>query len=314
MITAEHAVRTIEHLDEFMTCKRKLRNKMDTMSLQISLTGLLSRLYALFSKKGIKVSDDSICLVGSSASSFIGPNPSKCIEEANDVDVTIYLSEPADFWEVLNVEEQVISDLVKSQLGIDLSLREVYHQFFLESVHVDNESDSWSLITVGCAEFTIDIKVIYKQSRHFAFSIDSFEIVLNDLIFNGKKEVIVRSTYGNFIEAFLHLVSRTIHTRYPSSIRRGIFRYSLEIAKGNRPPPNAGMYYNSIFLESFYDEFEEKSTELFENVVSKFMEKHKKQWKNSLQVLYQLIVLEKKESNIRFLDVLRKKITEIPAA
>eukprot|EP01087_Luapelamoeba_hula_P008980 TRINITY_DN2287_c2_g1_i2.p1 TRINITY_DN2287_c2_g1~~TRINITY_DN2287_c2_g1_i2.p1 ORF type:complete len:888 (+),score=188.83 TRINITY_DN2287_c2_g1_i2:269-2932(+) len=153
--------------------------------------------------------------------------------------------------------------------------------------------EAWSLCSLaapGPSGFQIDIKVILRPpERCYAFSLDSFEVVIDPLLHSNcgrgatslsclsssssssssnnlgggsspRNSVSTegpwaRSTYGNYKNALAALQQRTLQTDRPGRIRQGIFRYSLELAKGNQPSAQDRTKFDKKFTRAFVREF-----------------------------------------------------------
>jgi len=254
---------------------------------EISVRNLLEEFSRAFARAGVElVSDGGICLVGSSASALI-KNIDCFIDNINDCDVLFRLKYPENFFEILKMQESVVALLLRKKLGRKYSLHECGKRFFKETCHVVTDNDAWSLIALGSDDFAVDIKVMFKSSRQYAFSVDSFEIVLDHVLSkNNIKLVEVRSCFGDYLEAEKHLLSGLIVTRNPGEIRHGIFRYCLEIARGYHPE---NRMYDLIFTAHFYHEFSRLDIEYFSMYLSKFLQKHKKHWFCILTAMHYLL-------------------------
>lgn len=102
-------------------------------------------------------------------------------------------------------------------------------------VKVNNDTDRWSLITLGTlpGQHNVELKFVDKMKRPFEFSVDSFQIVLDSLLLfnecttrasvnkNFYPTVLAESVYGDFNEALYHLLNKLIVTRNPEEIRGG---------------------------------------------------------------------------------------------
>jgi len=258
-------------------------SKNNSISFTISSRELLERLYKHMKSKRMchLLARNGIRLVGSGAACILqeadafGFDPQTCV---NDLDFSIYVSDEVKFHEILQLEEEVIAEIIaEQQQGRFLSLRDVYDLFFLDSlkVNVETPRESWSLITIGKkGSKTIDIKFVQASKRSFAFSVDSFEIVLDNLFFprsNAGDGLLVESLYGRYEEAVEHLRSNTLSTIHPEEIRRGIFRYCYELSKGRKPKTDDDrITLDRVFTNAFFAE----TNMPFEDVLSKFLLKH----------------------------------------
>eukprot|EP01125_Pyxidicula_operculata_P019627 TRINITY_DN7125_c0_g1_i1.p1 TRINITY_DN7125_c0_g1~~TRINITY_DN7125_c0_g1_i1.p1 ORF type:complete len:322 (-),score=23.40 TRINITY_DN7125_c0_g1_i1:77-1042(-) len=294
-------------VQKFLNTQRTISNLNNSITLTVSISHILEKMVSCFNSRDIKIKVDGVRLVGSVCRSLLSANeksldPSFC---ANDLDISIYIDNSSYFGDVLLAEEKAVCQLVKEQTGSDISPRDAYEMFFTESVHVDNSQNSWSLISIGTEKsFSVDIKVIRQIQRHYAFSIDSFEIVLPQ--FSGSSgDPYVCSTYGDYIEAFLHLMSKRIYTKDPSEIRRGLFRYCLELARGNVPSSRQEMMiYSLIFTSNFYAEFESQHISFFESTLTKFLKKHNNHALRFLTYLHMMISCHPKEVSKEYLETI----------
>jgi len=191
--------------------------------------------------------------------------------------------------------------LLKQKLNKHVSAHECYNMFFKESIYVDNDKEKWSLISIGSDKLTVDVKVVYKCSRPYAFSVDSFEIVIDDFLEGKCGLVEVRSNYGDFKEAVEDLEGKKLRTKNPGDIYHGLFRYCLELARGNRPE---NCLYDLVFTAHFYEEFRGVGAEYFGKVLGKFVGKHKRHWFCILTAMHYLLSLYDNEKTKEFLPVI----------
>ncbi|KAH3705990.1 Nucleotidyltransferase [Pelomyxa schiedti] len=164
---------------------------------------------------------EGIRLIGSTAAQIVAGTGRVTV---NDLDITIYVDSPyRRFMDILQAEEELIAQLAFDSLGICLNLPEVYDVYFRDSIKVNTSyNNSWSLITVGDDQFTIDIKTVFATVRSYDFSVNSFEIVLDPFFYNDQAstpQVIAESTYGDIDAAQNHLNTRTLVTDQPTLIR-----------------------------------------------------------------------------------------------
>jgi hypothetical protein len=116
-------------------------------------------------------------------------------------------------------------------------------------VKVNSEGDCWSLISLGNARGNknVELKFVDSMRRPFEFSVDSFQIKLETLLFFYKcselpisedfyPTVVGESVYGNYEEAFQHLQKKLIATRNPEEIRGGgLLKYCHLLVRKYRP-------------------------------------------------------------------------------
>ncbi|PRP78911.1 hypothetical protein PROFUN_13287 [Planoprotostelium fungivorum] len=333
-----------ERLTGLLDEEYNIVSKDGTIRFTISPYKLIARLIAKLSENSIHSLDTGIRLVGSGAAHtlmddenfFSNPNHEHVI---NDIDFCFYVPKTVKFHEVLQIEEGVLCDIIEEEMNMKLTVRDVYEKFFLDSVKVEDESnsESWSLITIGEMGLrTIDIKFVIKSRRSWVFSADSFEIVLDALFdqlmevakpSNGKKSprkqeekklseiisslttsaeaqlrensIMVESLYADYAEALLHLKTKRLYTKRPEDIRRGIFRYCHELAKGKTPANEderikLDKVRHSLGLteerQAFVKSFLNEKTSNFEEVLRKFLMKHTSSSLHCLDQLYDIFI------------------------
>jgi len=272
------------------------------MSITTSLDEILKGIIRALDRQGIDVqAKDGVRIVGSTASSLVLGTPQSQI---NDIDLSLFLGSAVDFRNVLKAQERALIRLIFDKTGRTFSPREVFDQFFfLESLLVNTAEDCWSLISIGSSTFSVDIKVVYECSRSYAFSVDSFEVILYDFCSYFEKfpalesdsaasdhsSFEVRSSYGNYVEALLHLLSRRLCTDNPEKIHRGFFRYCLELAKGGFVVPVDAQTFSNVFSQSFFNEFGSHPASHFSLALDKFLEKHNHHRSGILMHMYYLL-------------------------
>ncbi|KAM6473214.1 terminal nucleotidyltransferase 5C [Liasis olivaceus] len=168
-----------------------------------------------------------------------------------DLDLVFQVSLPSE------TEFQLVKDVVLQSLlnflpeGVNklkitpMTLKEVYIE---KLVKVSTEIDRWSLISLSNKHGrNVELKFVDRIRRQFEFSVDSFQIILDSLLFyyecseNPMSEhfhptVIGESMYGDFEAAFLHLKNRLITTKNPEEIRGGgLLKYSNLLVRDFKP-------------------------------------------------------------------------------
>ncbi|XP_014232613.1 uncharacterized protein LOC106656271 isoform X1 [Trichogramma pretiosum] len=109
----------------------------------------------------------------------------------------------------------------------------------------NNDGDRWSLISLGNSRGhrNVELKFVDSMRRQFEFSVDSFQIVLDTLLFSKLQisegicpTVVGESVYGDFNEALYHLQNKLISTRHPEEIRGGgLLKYCNLLVKMYKP-------------------------------------------------------------------------------
>eukprot|EP01133_Synstelium_polycarpum_P013420 gene13420-15812_t len=160
------------------------------ISIVLSIEEILALMLDELSKRDIRLINYGIRLVGSTASKIVGSAHDKS-DAFNDIDLSFYIMSRTNFMSLLDVEETIIAREVYRQTGNIVTKKEVFDTFFRERVKVTgkrddpNGGDDWSLISIGHENArNIDIKFVKRIQRPYAFSIDSFQIILDPIIEN----------------------------------------------------------------------------------------------------------------------------------
>jgi hypothetical protein len=268
-------------LYEILKTEVALCSKTNELKLVVSLWELLNAFKDAFEIEGISLQMGGVRLIGSTAAALILEQESNqtvaC--DLNDLDFVFKLQTDNNFTEILQTQEEALCALIREKLDITLTPYECYSMFFNASFCIDNDTDQWSLISLGSPTLTVDIKTVHQCSRPYAFSIDSFEIELDDLLATPIPSAMVKakvhSNYPSFSEALHHLKSRTIQSYDIGSIHHGLFRYCLELAKGNH---SDNLLYEVVLITRFWEEFGNMDMTRIVTILSNFLSKHKKNW------------------------------------
>ncbi|KAI1722362.1 nucleotidyltransferase domain-containing protein [Ditylenchus destructor] len=218
----------------------------------------------------------------------------------SDIDLIfrMELESEQDFATIRSVMLQSLLELMPKTTNMDMDcdvLRDVYIRKMIKVV----DQDRWSLFSLHndfgrCVEF----KFVDKMRRAFEFSVDSFQISLDQLLDNlDEKGPIIEaeSMFGNFQQALFHLNHRLIDTRNPEEIRGGgLLKYCFFLARGYRATPicrQLEKYMCSRFFIDFSDinEQEMKLRGFFDNHFGEYQMKL-----HYLQILHRVI----KESTV----------------
>ncbi len=275
----------------------KLCAKNGDISVQFSVLELLQKLKLCLHHRRVKVLRDGIRIVGSVATSLLESAPMDEIS-VNDLDINVYLdpevTNDAIYFQILQAEEEALQSIIEEQTGQLLSLKEIFDNFFVEMVMV-NQPDSkerWSLLSIGMHN-TIDIKFVQHSLRSYAFSVDSVEIILSPFLTrspNQSQDVFFESLYGNAVQSLRHINMQLIKAKQPEKIRRGIFRFCLELAKGRRcETEEEHKRLQAAFIATFLEEFytlPDHGMKEFKAYLQKFLSKHLHQALPILTKLY----------------------------
>jgi len=262
-------------------------SKDGQLTISITSKNFLYRIRKQLRDRKIIYFPDGHRLVGSGAAAvLLGIN-----HGLNDLDFSIYVRDTSRFHEILELEEIVLSEFIYEQTNRSFTPREVYDLFFLDSLKVETCQEVWSLVTIGKkGHKTIDIKFVAKSKRSFAFSVDSFEIALDPFYFKDfalPETLMVESLSGHFENALMDLREEFICTQNPEEIRRGLFRYTYELAKGRKPKSELDKdRFEEIFVDAFLVESHHMN---FDDVLSKFILKHSSYAEKFLKELYSVL-------------------------
>ncbi|CAI2319015.1 unnamed protein product [Caenorhabditis sp. 36 PRJEB53466] len=137
----------------------------------------------------------------------------------------------------MTIRELMPDNIGKEKFDFE-TLKDVYIR---KMIKVSADSDTWSLFSLN-NEFgrCIELKFVNKMRRQFEFSVDSFQIHLDQLLddFEGceQKRVTIESMYGDVQQAMTHLQERLIDTIKPEEIRGGgLLKYCHLIVRGYKP-------------------------------------------------------------------------------
>ena len=227
-------------------------------------------------QKGVKVQD--ICMNGSAASYCLCESRSDDLPELkfNDVDLIfgVLIEREYDFHVI---KEEVLMSLLEffpeeSSRGRITShlLEETYVR---KMVLVTTPDSRWSLISLGDehGRRSIELKFVSKIRRQFEFTVDSFQIFLDDYFTYGKctadspvaisakffPTVNAISVYPDYDQAMRHLNERLIHTTAPEEIRGGgLLKYCTLLVNGFKPADEAQIEHLEPYMCSrFFIDF-----------------------------------------------------------
>ena len=173
----------------------------------------------------------------------------------NDVDLIFGVSIEREY-DFHVIKEEVLMSLL--EFFPEESSKERISSHLLEETYVrkmvlvKNRDNEWSLISLGDenGSRSIELKFVKTIKRQFEFTVDSFQIILDDYFTYGKcaaeSPVSISSTffptvhavsvYGDYDEALRHLNNRLIHTEAPEEIRGGgLLKYCTLLVNGFRP-------------------------------------------------------------------------------
>lgn len=184
------------------------------------------------------LSPKSIRLSGSSATKIVCKSKKGKNIRANDIDINIYVVSTILFSKIEKYRTDVLINILKSKLHhIDQKYftRNFIDKYgFLDMVTVHNDDDRWMLFSIGNFDrsMKIDIKIINYISRSYIFSIDSFEITLDNIVFGRENDENIICKWGDIDKAMYHAIHKSLVIPEPGNIRNGLLRYCLMLCKG----------------------------------------------------------------------------------
>ncbi|XP_069491866.1 terminal nucleotidyltransferase 5C [Ambystoma mexicanum] len=236
----------VSRLNDFLTEVVPVHGRGNFPTLEITLKDIVQMVRCRLEEKGLKVSD--VRLNGSAASHVLVKDNGLGYK---DLDLIFKVDLPTE------AEFHLVRDVVLGSLlnflpeGVNkekispMTLKEAYVQ---KLVKVCTDTDRWSLISLSNKDGrNIELKFVDSIRRQFEFSVDSFQIILDSLLFyyscseNPMSEhfhptVIGESVYGDFVAALDHLQNKLIATKNPEAIRGGgLMKYSNLLVRDFKP-------------------------------------------------------------------------------
>ncbi|KAK0426580.1 hypothetical protein QR680_009780 [Steinernema hermaphroditum] len=144
-----------------------------------------------------------------------------------------------DFDRVRAAVFNALVDLMPESINKDKICAETLKDIYIRKMVKVSDGDRWSLFSLH-NDFgrCIELKFVDTMRRQFEFSVDSFQITLDELlddIDSGEPMLRVESMYGDMGEALRHLNERLIDTRHPEEIRGGgLLKYCHLLIRGYR--------------------------------------------------------------------------------
>ncbi|XP_029434434.1 terminal nucleotidyltransferase 5C [Rhinatrema bivittatum] len=236
----------VSRLNEVLTEIVPVHGRGNFPTLEITLKDIVQIVRNCLEAEGINIRD--VRLNGSAASHVLVKDNGLGYKDL-DLIFKVDLRTEAEF--------QLVRDVVLGSLlnflpeGVNkekisrLTLKEAYVQ---KLVKVCTDSDHWSLISLSNKDGrNVELKFVNSIRRQFEFSVDSFQIILDSLLFyydcseNPMSEhfhptVIGESVYGDFEAALDHLRNKLIATKNPEEIRGGgLMKYSNLLVRDFKP-------------------------------------------------------------------------------
>lgn len=221
----------VERLDQMLRETVCIHGKGNFPTLDLTLLDLVDNLRDKMERSDIPVRH--VRLNGGAASYVLCSDESKVY---NDLDVIfgVDLSTEENSRKIREIVfgtllEFLPDNVNKNRIGCSV-MQEAYVE---KMVKICSPRDQWSLISLSNNKGkNIELKFVDRMRRQFEFSVDSFQIILDSLLFFYKVSdipmnlhfyptVIGESVFGDFSVALHHLNNKLIATRNPEEIRGG---------------------------------------------------------------------------------------------
>ncbi|KAH9418020.1 RNA adenylyltransferase [Dermatophagoides pteronyssinus] len=237
----------------------------------------------------------------------------------NDIDIifNVNLQNESYFESIRECIYQILLDLCVPNI-IEPDHHLILEQILTKMVKITDNEARWSLFSIknfnGC---TIEMKFVDKICRQYEFSVDSFQILLDNVLDDESttKQIICESVYGDYQEALFHLDNKFIVTNYPEKIRGGgLFKYCFLLVRGFKPLCHKTMMTLEPYMVSrFFIDF--NKFECHRDRLCNYMLAH---FGDETMLKYQFLIIFcsvlKRSLNKSFnREILIKKYTEITA-
>lgn len=238
-------------------------------TLEVTLKDMVRAVKASLKESNVELRD--VRLNGSAASYVVADTQP---DTYNDVDLIfgVALGEVDSFKRVKEAVGESLLKLLPTKVSkARLRPNMMVDAYVNKMVKVCQSHDCWSLMSLhndaGC---NVELKFVDKMHRQFEFSVDSFQIYLDPLLYYEEHSnvpmsrsfyptVFGVSLYGDFEEAMGHLKNHLIDTDQPEEIRGGgLLKYCRLLASGYKPAHPAKLarmerYMCSRFFIDFPD-------------------------------------------------------------
>ncbi|KAG2457075.1 terminal nucleotidyltransferase 5C [Polypterus senegalus] len=236
----------VSRLNEVLTEAVPVHGRGNFPTLEVRLRDIIQIVRNRLGEQGVQVKD--IRLNGSTASHVLVPDNGWSYKDL-DLIFRVDLQSEAIFQLIKDVVLETLLDFLPEGVNKEkitpMTLKEAYVQ---KLVKVYTEQDRWSLISLSNNNGrNVELKFVDSIRRQFEFSVDSFQIVLDSLLFyydcsqNPMSEhfhptVVGESVYGDFDVALHHLKNKLITTKNPEEIRGGgLLKYCNLLVRDFKP-------------------------------------------------------------------------------
>ncbi|KAH9511931.1 protein of unknown function (DUF1693) [Dermatophagoides farinae] len=172
------------------------------------------------------------------AASYVLNNRNKTIYNDIDIIFNVNLQNESYFESIRKSIFKLLLDICAPNI-LEPDIRLIREQVLTKMVKISDNDTRWSLFSIknfkGC---TIEIKFVDKIRRQYEFSVDSFQIILDNVLDDPciADTIICESVFGDYHEAIYHLNNKFIVTNSPEKIRGGgLFKYCFLLVRDFKP-------------------------------------------------------------------------------
>ena len=242
-------------------------------TLQVEPFELINTVSRRLDDEGIQVKQ--VRMNGSAASHVLHDTGRR---EYNDLDILfrIDLGDELKYQQIRTSVLTCLLDYMPSGVSKErLCSTTLEDAYVKKMVKVFNEHDRWSLLSLrGEKGRNLELKFVDTMRREYEFSVDSFQIILDDFLAYSAAlpatnssgpgrplsphffpTVMVESLYGDIEEALEHLHNRILATKNPEEIRGGgLLKYCHLLAE-SFTPTDACMQSERYMCSRFFIDF-----------------------------------------------------------
>ncbi|XP_071955683.1 terminal nucleotidyltransferase 5C-like [Antedon mediterranea] len=261
----------VERLDHVLIEPIQIHGRGNFPTLEIQLLDLVDIVQERLEREGVAV--DSIRLNGGAASFVLSSDPNRTPFNDLDLIFRVDLSAPRN----LSIIREVVLESLLNFLPEGVSKERMSHcvlqEAYVNKMFKVTDKDRWSLISLSNnLGKNVELKFVDEMRRQFEFSVDSFQIILDELLNFYKvtdtdiymyehfyPTVYGESLYGDFTEALAHLNHRLIATRCPEEIRGGgLLKYCKLLALNYEPESSKEIKFLERYMCSrFFIDFKD---------------------------------------------------------
>ncbi|KAH7728579.1 prion-like protein [Aphelenchoides avenae] len=255
---AELSSRQMERLRSVLNENVEIHGRENFPTLEISLHNLILQVRSKLLEAGL---DLKAVKMNGGAASYVMASDDFAFSDL-DLIFPISLETEENFDKVRRAVFDALLEMMPENTNKKMISADTLKDIYIRKMVKVSDGDRWSLFSLhNDYGRCIELKFVDKMRRQFEFSVDSFQIQLDNLLNkpkNGKQlTVTVESMFGDINQAIRHLNKRLIDTRNPEEIRGGgLLKYCHLLTRGYRATNNCRemeKYMCSRFFIDFPD-------------------------------------------------------------